>query len=130
MFALVDRPIDLAALDRAVRDPKAGAVVTFVGTTRNVNAGRSVRRLEYEAFASMATKEMRSLAAQAKKGIVAVRSSRVPTGRVGRNVEVNDDELGFVASLELNPQKARVLLRLALTKTKDAKQIQRYFDQY
>ena len=67
MFRLVDRPIDLAALDRAVRDPKAGAVVTFVGTTRNVNAGRNVKRLEYEAFASMATKEMRSLAAQAKK---------------------------------------------------------------
>ena len=67
MFRLVDRPIDLAGLDRAVRDPKAGAVVTFVGTTRNVNAGRNVKRLEYEAFASMATKEMRSLAAQAKK---------------------------------------------------------------
>jgi L-asparaginase len=49
---------------------------------------------------------------------------------VGRNVEVNDDELGLVASLELNPQKARVLLRLALTKTKDVRQIQRYFDEY
>ena len=71
-----------------------------------------------------------ALAAQARKGIVCVRSSRVPTGRVGRNVEVNDDELGLVASLELNPQKARVLLRLALTKTKDSRQIQRYFDEY
>jgi len=71
-----------------------------------------------------------ALAAQSKKGIVCVRASRVPTGRVGRNVEVNDDELGLVASLELNPQKARVLLRLALTKTKDLKQIQRYFDEY
>ena len=71
-----------------------------------------------------------ALTAQAKKGIVCVRSSRVPTGRVGRNVEVNDDELGLVASLELNPQKARVLLRLALTKTQDSKQIQRYFDEY
>ena len=50
MFQLVDRPIDLAALDRAVRDAKAGAIVTFVGTTRNENAGRQVRRLEYEAF--------------------------------------------------------------------------------
>jgi molybdopterin synthase catalytic subunit len=67
MFRIVDRSIDLAALARAVRDPKAGAVVTFVGTTRNENAGRSVRRLEYEAFASMAVKEMRGLAAQAKK---------------------------------------------------------------
>jgi L-asparaginase len=71
-----------------------------------------------------------ALAAQSKKGIVAVRSSRVVTGRVGRNVELNDDELGFVASLEHNPQKARVLLRLALTKTTDVKQIQRYFDEY
>jgi L-asparaginase len=71
-----------------------------------------------------------ALTAQAKKGIVCVRSSRVTTGRVGRNVEVDDDKLGFVASLGLNPQKARVLLRLALTQTKDLKQIQRYFDEY
>ena len=43
-----------------------------------------------------------------------VRSSRVPTGIVGRNVEVDDDKLGFIASDELNPQKARILLSLAL----------------
>jgi len=67
VFEITKRRIDLARLDRAVRDPKAGAVVTFVGTTRSENAGRMVRRLEYEAFTSMATKEMRSLAAQAKK---------------------------------------------------------------
>jgi L-asparaginase len=73
---------------------------------------------------------LNALGAQAKKGIVCVRSSRVATGRVGRNVEVDDDKMGFVASLDLNPQKSRVLLRLALTKTKDPKQIQRYFDQY
>ncbi|HTY41201.1 MAG TPA: type II asparaginase [Thermoanaerobaculia bacterium] len=73
---------------------------------------------------------LNALAAQAKKGIVCVRSSRVATGRVGRNVEVDDDKLGLVASLDLNPQKSRVLLRLALTKTKDPRQIQRYFDQY
>jgi len=73
---------------------------------------------------------LNALGAQAKKGIVCVRSSRVVTGRVGRNVEVDDDKYGFVASLDLNPQKSRVLLRLALTKTKDVKQIQRYFDQY
>ena len=71
-----------------------------------------------------------ALSAQAKKGIVAVRSSRVATGQVGRNVEVDDDKLGFVASLGHNPQKSRVLLRLALTKTTDLKTIQRYFDEY
>jgi molybdopterin synthase catalytic subunit len=67
VFRIVRRRIDLAALDRAVRDAKAGAVVTFVGTTRNENAGRRVRRLEYEALESMATKEMRALAATATK---------------------------------------------------------------
>ncbi len=79
---------------------------------------------------NMTAAGVNALAAQAKKGIVCVRSSRVPTGRVGRNVEINDDEKNFVASLELNPQKARVLLRLALTKTTDLKQIQSYFDEY
>jgi L-asparaginase len=65
-----------------------------------------------------------------KKGVVVVRSSRVPTGAVGRNVEVNDDEIGTVASGELNPAKARVLLKLALLSTNDPSQIQAYFDQY
>jgi len=71
-----------------------------------------------------------ALAAQAKRGIVCVRSTRVTTGQVGRNVEVKDDSLGFVASYDKNPQKSRVLLRLALLKTTDARQIQRYFDEY
>jgi L-asparaginase len=73
---------------------------------------------------------LNALAAQAKKGIVCVRSSRVATGNVARNVEVDDDKLGLVASLDHNPQKARALLRLALLKTKDLKQIQKYFDEY
>jgi len=54
----------------------------------------------------------------------------VATGRVGRNVELDDDKLMFVASMDLNPQKARVLLRLALTKTTDVKKIQQYFEEY
>ena len=79
---------------------------------------------------NMTQAALEALAAQAEKGIVCVRSSRVPTGRVGREVEVDDDALGLVASLGLNPQKARVLLRLALTKTTDVAEIQRYFDEY
>jgi len=42
----------------------------------------------------------------------------------------DDDALGTVTSDTLNPQKARVLLMLALTKTSDAKQIQQMFSQY
>ena len=65
-----------------------------------------------------------------KKGVVVVRSSRVPTGTVGRNVELNDDELGFIASDELNPQKSRILLSLVLLKPHSASEIQQIFTTY
>ena len=44
--------------------------------------------------------------------------------------EVNDDQRDFVVSDTLNPQKARILLMLALTRTKDTKEIQRMFYEY
>jgi L-asparaginase len=47
-----------------------------------------------------------------------------------RNVEVDDDKLGFIASMELNPQKARVLLMLGLMKTSDTNKLQELFMQY
>lgn len=65
-----------------------------------------------------------------KKGILVVRSSRVPTGPTTLDGEVDDAMYEFVASEELNPQKARVLLMLALTKTSDWKTIQQYFEEY
>jgi len=46
------------------------------------------------------------------------------------NVELDDEALAFVASMGLNPQTSRALLRLALTKTKDLKEIRRHFIQY
>ena len=66
----------------------------------------------------------------AKKGVVVVRSTRVATGTVGRNVEVNDDEMGFVASDELNPQKSRILLMLALLKSRSTMEIQKLYQTY
>lgn len=57
--------IDVAALEQAVANPAAGAIVTFVGTTRRDNAGRNVLRLEYEAYEPMALSEMRKLAREA-----------------------------------------------------------------
>lgn len=65
-----------------------------------------------------------------KQGIVIVRSSRVGNGIIARNGEADDDKYGFVASDNLNPQKARILLMLALTKTTDVKDIQRMFWEY
>ena len=65
-----------------------------------------------------------------QKGINVVRSSRCPTGPTCLNGEVDDEKYEFVAALDQNPQKARVLLMLALTKTRDWKQIQEYFKKY
>ena len=73
---------------------------------------------------------LEAVKAAAKEGVVVVRSSRVPSGTVGRNVEVNDDEAGTVASAELNPGRSRVLLKLALLKTSDPQKIQEYFYSY
>lgn len=70
------------------------------------------------------------LANAAKDGVAVVRSSRVPTGYTTRDAEVDDSKYGFIASGTLNPQKARVLLQLALTKTKDPKVIQQYFEDF
>lgn len=65
-----------------------------------------------------------------EKGILVVRSSRVPTGPTTLDGEVDDAQYQFVASEELNPQKARVLLMLALTRTTDWQEIQKYFEEY
>jgi len=60
-------------------------------------------------------------------GIVVVRSSRTGSGIVTRNSESDDDAEGLVVADSLNPQKARVLLMLALTRTNDVALIQQYF---
>ena len=102
------------------------------GTLINAAAASGARGLVIAGVGNgnMTAPALDALAGQARRGIVSVRSSRVTTGMVGRNVEVKDDSLGLVASLEHNPQKARVLLRLALMKTQDPRAIQRYFDEY
>lgn len=61
-------------------------------------------------------------------GVVVVRSARVGAGRVVR--DDNWQEPGFVAADNLNPQKARILLQLALTVTSKPDEIQRMFDEY
>jgi L-asparaginase len=79
---------------------------------------------------NMTAPALEAVKAAVAKGVVVVRSSRTNGGIIRRNIEVSDDQLGTVASMELNPAKARVLLQLALLKTKDPKAIQGYFDRY
>ncbi len=69
-----------------------------------------------------------ALSAAAKQGVIVVRSSRVGSGFTLRNAELNDDQLGFVAALDLNPPKARVLLQLLLANNiTDVARIQQEF---
>jgi L-asparaginase len=103
-------PPDL--IDASVANGAKGIVIAGVGNG-NMNKG-----------------SLDAAARAVKKGVVVVRSTRVATGTVGRNVEVNDDELGFVASDELNPQKSRILLSLALLKPRPMREVQGLFATY
>lgn len=71
-----------------------------------------------------------TLTTAAQNGVVVVRSSRVPIGPTTENAEVDDIQYGFVAAGALNPQKARVLLQLALTQTQKPQDIQKLFHAY
>lgn len=62
------------------------------------------------------------------RGAVVVRSNRTGSGRVPARDEY--DALGMIPADNLNPQKARILLMLGLTKTSDLKEIGRMFDEY
>jgi L-asparaginase len=68
------------------------------------------------------------------KGIPVVVGTRVPTGRVfplsaTKGSALSLKAIGCVLADNLSPQKARILLMLALTQTRDSEALQRYFDQ-
>ncbi len=65
-----------------------------------------------------------------KNGVIVCRATRCVSGRVVLEDEIDDAKLGTIVSDDMNPQKARILLMLGLTKTKDKKQLQDYFFQY
>jgi L-asparaginase len=56
-----------------------------------------------------------ALARAIVNGVSVVRATRTGSGRVDRNIELDDDAFGFIAAGDLSPQKARILLMLALT---------------
>ncbi|NUM52949.1 MAG: molybdenum cofactor biosynthesis protein MoaE [Candidatus Hydrogenedentes bacterium] len=67
MFALSSEPIDTSLLRPRFEKSHAGAFATFEGWVRDHNIGRSVVRLEYEAYASVAEKEGNAIIAEARK---------------------------------------------------------------
>lgn len=61
-FLLSEEPLDPAAAVAEVSSPEAGAIATFIGTTRVHSRGRTVTHLDYEAYGGMAEKVMAELA--------------------------------------------------------------------
>jgi L-asparaginase len=99
-------------IDAAVRAGARGLVIAGVGNG-NLGAGA-----------------LAAAAAAARAGIAVVRSSRTGGGIVERNIEMDDDRLGLIAADELNPQKARILLMLGLTRTRESAALQEMFYAY
>ncbi|MBA3012576.1 MAG: type II asparaginase [Proteobacteria bacterium] len=110
LYACADMPPDL--LDCSVSSGAVGIVIAGDGNG-NMNGAC-----------------LEKAARMADRGIFIVRSSRVPTGTVGRNLEVDDDANNFIVSDELNPAKARILLMLALLKKRTRQQVQDLFYSY
>lgn len=99
-------------IDAAVRAGAQGLVIAGVGD------------------GNLAAPALAAAAEAARAGVAVVRSSRTGGGVVERNIEIDDDALGFIAADELNPQKARVLLMLGLTRTRDPHALQTLFFEY
>ncbi len=67
MVDLTDRPIDTSAILASVSSPLAGAVVLFLGTTRELTGGRRTLSLDYECYAEMARAKLAELEAEARR---------------------------------------------------------------
>jgi molybdopterin synthase catalytic subunit len=106
-FRLTDAPIDPSTVVDEVSDPRAGAVATFLGTTRVQSRGRAVHYLDYEAYGGMAEKVMADLADElkAKHDLCAV----AITHRIGR-VEIGEISVAIAVSA---PHRAAALAACA-----------------
>jgi molybdopterin synthase catalytic subunit len=94
-FRVQAEPLDLAAVVEQVRDPAAGAIATFIGTTRDHNRGRTVAHLEYDAYPEMAEAEMEKIGAAvterhgAARVAMAHRTGHVPIGEASVVIAVS-----------------------------------------
>ncbi|MDZ7265901.1 MAG: molybdenum cofactor biosynthesis protein MoaE [candidate division KSB1 bacterium] len=94
MIALTDKPIDLAELLAQVDDHGSGGVVVFLGRVRDHSRGQQVTGLEYEAYDSMALRQMQKIAEEARrrwpvrKLAIAHRLGRLALGEVSVAIAV------------------------------------------
>ena len=128
----VDTEFDVSKLDALPQVDVAYAYANVGAVAVNALVAAGAKGLVHAGVGngSLPARTKPALVAAREKGVVIVRSSRVGQGIVARNGEANDDQLDFVVADTLSPQKARILLMLALTKTSNTKDIQRMFYTY
>ncbi len=95
LFQIRDTPLDVSRVIHAVSGPSAGAVATFLGTVRDHNEGRTVTLLEYEAYQSMAEKQLRLIAEQIEEQLPGVQLAALH--RVGQ-LQIGDVAVACAAS--------------------------------
>jgi len=94
MIQLTREPIDYHRLTEQVRRPGCGAVVTFLGTVRDLTGARMTVALDYEAYPAMAEKKMAEIEADTRRrwpvGDIALvhRLGRLDVGEISVDVEV------------------------------------------
>ena len=113
--------------------PRVAIIYTHAGMERSLIDAARQAKFDGIVIAGVGSGNMHALALQAAReatteGIAVVRASRTGGGMVERNMELDDDACGFVTACDLNPQKARVLLQLALTRTRSPEALQNLFD--
>ncbi|MGM5631982.1 type II asparaginase [Apibacter raozihei] len=128
----IDTEFDVTKLDKL---PRVDIILGYVNTDKvfvdaALNAG--AKGLVYAGVGNgnMSGEVLNALSQSVKKGIPVVRSSRLPAGPTCQWDEIDDDAHNFSASWYLTPQRSRILLMLALTKTTDYREIQRMFTEY
>jgi molybdopterin synthase catalytic subunit len=67
LFRVGEEQLEAASVAASVQDHRCGAIATFVGTVRNHNAGRTVRWLDYEAYAPLAVRSFSRIADEARE---------------------------------------------------------------
>ncbi len=113
-FAISAAPLDIAAVLREAGRPDCGGIATFVGTTRDHNAGRRVLFLEYEAYAPLALRAFERIAAEA--GTRWPEASLAIHHRVGR-VEIGEPSV-VIAAASPHRSEAFAVARYAIERLK------------
>ncbi|GER66428.1 molybdopterin (MPT) converting factor, subunit 2 [Weizmannia acidilactici] len=95
MFDIVKGPIDVSKVIDAVADRNTGAIVTFIGSVREMTKGKKTLYLEYEAYESMAKKKLEQIGSEIKTQFPDAKTAIVH--RIGR-LEITDIAVAIAVS--------------------------------